>query len=102
MKQEWIKRLDESLIRPFYEQQNDIEIEEGLTTQLSFGTAGIRGIFGIGPGRMNAFTVRKVALGIAQFFKSRNKEASIVVFMILDYFLIHFQKRFQLHLHKIM
>lgn len=80
MKQEWIKRLDESLIRPFYEQQNDIEIEEGLTTQLSFGTAGIRGIFGIGPGRMNAFTVRKVALGIAQFFKSRNKEASIVVF----------------------
>ncbi|MBU5271389.1 phospho-sugar mutase [Staphylococcus caprae] len=80
MKQEWIKRLDESLIRPFYEQQNDIEIEEGLTTQLSFGTAGIRGIFGIGPGRMNAFTVRKVALGIAQFFKSKNKEASIVVF----------------------
>lgn len=37
MKQEWIKRLDESLIRPFYEQQNDIEIEEGLTTQLSLG-----------------------------------------------------------------
>lgn len=43
MKQEWIKRLDESLIQSFYEQQNEREIEEGLTTQLSFGTAGIRG-----------------------------------------------------------
>ena len=42
MKQEWIKRLDESLIQSFYEQQNEREIEEGLTTQLSFGTAGIR------------------------------------------------------------
>lgn len=36
MKQEWIKRLDESLIQSFYEQQNEREIEEGLTTQLSF------------------------------------------------------------------
>lgn len=80
MKQEWIKRLDESLIRPFYEQQTDEEIEEGLRTQLSFGTAGIRGIFGIGPGRMNAFTVRKVALGIAKFFKSIKDNVSIVVF----------------------
>ena len=80
MKQEWIKRLDESLIRPFYEQQNDIEIEEGLTTQLSFGTAGIRGIFGIGPGRMNAFTVRKVALGIAQFLNRGIKKRVLLFY----------------------
>lgn len=80
MKQEWIKRLDESLIQSFYEQQNDREIEEGLTTQLSFGTAGIRGKFGIGPGRMNAFTVRKVALGLAKFLKANCNEATIVVF----------------------
>ena len=80
MKQEWIKRLDESLIRPFYEQQNDIEIEEGLTTQLSFGTAGIRGIFGIGPGRMNAFTIRKVALGIAQFL-NRGIKKRVLLFL---------------------
>lgn len=80
MKQEWIKRLDESLIQSFYEQQNDREIEEGLTTQLSFGTAGIRGKFGIGPGRMNAFTVRKVAFGLAKFLKANCNEATIVVF----------------------
>ena len=80
MKQEWIKRLDESLIQSFYEQQNEREIEEGLTTQLSFGTAGIRGKFGIGPGRMNAFTVRKVALGLAKFIKANSNEATIVVF----------------------
>ena len=43
MKQEWIKRLDESLIQSFMSNRTKREIEEGLTTQLSFGTAGIRG-----------------------------------------------------------
>lgn len=71
MKQEWIKRLDESLIQSFYEQQNEREIEEGLTTQLSFGTAGIRGKFGIGPGRMNAFTVRKSSFRLSKIYKSK-------------------------------
>ena len=35
---------------------------------------------------MNAFTVRKVALGLAKFIKANSNEATIVVFTILDYF----------------
>lgn len=80
MKQEWINRLDESLIQSFYDQQSNIDIEEGLSTQLSFGTAGIRGKFGIGSGRMNAFTVRKVGLGLAKHLNEKSNKPSVIVF----------------------
>lgn len=79
MKSEWLDKIDESLVKKFYEAQTEKEIEEGFTGNLTFGTAGIRSTFGLGPGRLNAFTVRKVALGLSQYLKAKFDNPSIVI-----------------------
>ncbi|WP_436853549.1 phospho-sugar mutase [Staphylococcus caeli] len=85
MKTAWLEKIDESLVKSFYEQQTEAEQNEGFESKLSFGTAGIRSTFGLGPGRLNAFTVRKVALGLAQYLNSKYDEAKVI---------IHFDTRF--------
>ena len=71
LKAQWMSHLDESLVKPFYEEQTKEEQEAGFEDVLTFGTAGIRSTFGLGPGRLNKFTIRKVALGLAQYLKQK-------------------------------
>ena len=85
MKQEWLDKIDESLVKDFYEIQTETEKEEGFKGSLAFRTAGIRSTFCLGPGRLNAFTIRKVALGLAQFLRSKIDSPTVV---------IHFDTRF--------
>ena len=42
-------------------------LEDRFYTDLSFGTAGMRGVLGVGPNRMNVFTVRRAAAGLAEY-----------------------------------
>ncbi len=44
---------------------SDNEIRERFSTELSFGTAGLRGLMGAGSGRMNIHTVSRTVQGIA-------------------------------------
>lgn len=46
---------------------SDKEIEERFYTNLSFGTAGMRGIRGAGTNRINKYTVRKATQGLANY-----------------------------------
>ena len=68
MKNNWIDVLDESLVKDFYNNQTSEEQQEGLNTTLSFGTAGIRGKFGLGEGRLNKFTVSKSSVRFCPLF----------------------------------
>lgn len=43
------------------------EIEERFYRELEFGTAGMRGILGIGTNRMNIYNVRRAAKGVAKY-----------------------------------
>ena len=48
-------------------QMNKDCIKQSFSNSLSFGTAGIRGIMGLGPNRLNIYTIRKVTVGYANF-----------------------------------
>ena len=46
-------------------------LEDAFFKDLAFGTAGLRGILGAGPNRMNVYTVRKASQGLANYVVSR-------------------------------
>ncbi len=53
---------------------NAKEINERFGRELSFGTAGLRGILGAGTNRMNIYTVRKTTQGLANYIKNQKSE----------------------------
>lgn len=71
MKDNWEKHKEESYVEYFHNKQNIETQNEGYNSKLEFGTAGIRGKFGLGEGRLNKFTIGKVALGIANYLNSQ-------------------------------
>ena len=46
---------------------NEKEIEDRFYTHLEFGTAGLRGVIGVGTNRMNKYTVTKATQGLANY-----------------------------------
>ncbi|HEA6583631.1 TPA: phospho-sugar mutase [Staphylococcus aureus] len=78
-KELWIERANDSLVKHFYEQQSDIEQREGFESKLTFGTAGIRGKFGLGEGRLNKFTIEKLALGLVRYLNAQTNSPTIVI-----------------------
>lgn len=50
--------------------ENEKEKEDRFYRDLSFGTAGMRGVLGIGMNRMNVYTVRRATQGLANFLKT--------------------------------
>mgnify|MGYP003290694486 CR=1 FL=1 len=55
------------------------EIEDRFYQDLEFGTAGMRGVIGMGTNRMNIYTVRRAAQGMSAYVKSVNGEERGVV-----------------------
>lgn len=65
-RKQWETHIDDSFINPDdYDVLSESEKEDAFASTLSFGTAGIRGKIGLGPNRLNRYTVEKVALGLA-------------------------------------
>ncbi|WP_020008708.1 phospho-sugar mutase [Salinicoccus albus] len=61
----WESNIENSFVDPqSYYALSESEKSDGFADILSFGTAGIRGRVGLGPNRLNRFTVEKTALGI--------------------------------------
>ena len=58
---------------------NDEELKSRFGSQLQFGTAGMRGVMGVGSNRLNQYTVRRAAQGMAAWLASTDlpKKAAI-------------------------
>jgi phosphoglucomutase len=46
---------------------SDAELQDAFYTDLEFGTAGMRGLLGAGPNRLNRYTIRKANLAFARY-----------------------------------
>ncbi|MBQ1534015.1 MAG: phospho-sugar mutase [Erysipelotrichaceae bacterium] len=54
------------------------EIKDAFYTDVAFGTAGMRGLMGLGPNRLNIYTIRKATLGFANYL-NRNGKHSVAI-----------------------
>ncbi|UXR78204.1 MULTISPECIES: phospho-sugar mutase [unclassified Staphylococcus] len=98
MRTRWEEKLSESLIEPFYNIQSEKEIEAGFSDVLSFGTAGIRSTFGIGPGRLNKFTIQKFALGFSKYLLKKTTNPKVVIHFDTR----HLSKEFAIEIAKVL
>lgn len=55
------------------DQMDDKALQEAFTTDLEFGTGGLRGILGAGTNRMNIYIVAKATLGFGRFLATKEK-----------------------------
>ena len=68
-------------------------IEDRFYQYVSFGTGGMRGVLGAGTNRMNIFTIRRVAEGLARYIAS-NGEAAKQRGVVIAYDTRHFSYEF--------
>ncbi|MDO4183556.1 MAG: phospho-sugar mutase [Coriobacteriia bacterium] len=58
---------------------NETAIKDAFYQDLAFGTAGLRGIIGAGPNRMNIYTVGKATQGLANYLNANFENPSVAV-----------------------
>ena len=60
------------------------EIEDRFYTELSFGTAGLRGVLGAGTNRMNAYNVRRATMALGKYILQEAGQAERGVVIAYD------------------
>lgn len=92
---QWLKQaIPSHLIKELLAIENDeLQIEDRFYQYLQFGTAGMRGVLGAGTNRMNIYTIRRAAYGLAQFINENGKTAKQRG-VVIAYDTRHFSKDF--------
>jgi phosphoglucomutase len=77
----WQKKAceDPNLIQELKNLHEKDEIHNRFFCNLNFGTAGLRGIMGAGPNRMNIYTVRHASQGLANYLNKNYKNPSVAI-----------------------
>ncbi len=82
--EKWLEKYNEWCNNPIFDEEtkqdllsikdNEEEIKDRFYKDLEFGTAGLRGVIGIGTNRMNKYTVTKATQGLANFIIKENTQ----------------------------
>jgi phosphoglucomutase len=102
--EKWLnhENLEATLKQQLMIEENNKELlEDSFYRDLSFGTAGLRGELGFGTNRMNIYTVRKVAFGLALYIKSC-EEAEATRGVVIAYDSRHLSSKFALEVAKVL
>ena len=85
--EQWLKDFanDPETVRELEAIRDDQkEMEDRFYTELSFGTAGMRGVLGAGMNRMNIYNVRRATRGLARYLLEKPEEAKRGVVIAYD------------------
>lgn len=75
----WEEHIENSLITDgMYRATNDSDHDDAYISELKFGTAGIRGKIGLGPNRLNRYTVERIALGLARSMREQGRDVVVI------------------------
>lgn len=66
----WCEKAEDSSIREALAAMSEDEISEAFRADLTFGTAGLRGVMEPGTDRMNIYTVGRASQGMADYINS--------------------------------
>lgn len=78
--QHWLENVDEPDAKQLEEQAKDVEkLHDAFYRELAFGTAGLRGIIGIGPNRMNVYTIGKATQGLADYLNANFEDPAVAI-----------------------
>ena len=76
----WLEHVTPEEATLLREQATSIEeLHDAFYRELSFGTAGLRGIIGFGPNRMNVYTVAKATQGLADYLNAHYESPSVAI-----------------------
>ena len=56
------------------------EIKDSFYTNVTFGTAGMRGLMGLGPNRLNIYTIRKATQGYANYLNKNGMHSVAIAY----------------------
>ena len=77
LKEKWNKLAQsETWVQDALNQMDEETMHDAFYKSLEFGTAGMRGLLGVGPNRMNVYTVGKATLGFAKYLKETFSDRS--------------------------
>lgn len=76
----WLEKATDRNVRQSLLSMNDEEIKNAFSSELSFGTAGLRGIMTAGTDRMNVYTVYRATEGIARYMAARKLHSCAVTY----------------------
>ncbi|MBR4270331.1 MAG: phospho-sugar mutase [Clostridia bacterium] len=72
----WINNVNEDE-RKAIQNYDEMEKQDAFGSELEFGTAGIRGIMGLGPNRLNQYTIARVTEAVAISYEKPNCKFAI-------------------------
>ncbi len=72
---DFVSKEDKDILSKMSEE----EISKCFADDLEFGTAGIRGLMGLGNSRLNKYTIGKVTLGLSNYLNKNFKDPSVVI-----------------------
>lgn len=76
----WLEHVSVQEAKQLREQADSIEeLHDAFYRELAFGTAGLRGIIGLGPNRMNVYTVGKATQGLADYLNAHYENPSVAI-----------------------
>lgn len=77
---EWCNKVTDKELLNELHLMSDKEKQEAFSGELSFGTAGLRGIMSAGTARMNIYTVYRATEGLARYMEKRDMHSCAITY----------------------